>query len=254
MGIVKDDYYKYFHKDRNFNPKRPNGSDLLVRFLSLTKAIHLFARQELHFQRIDKFKDKDEGLWTESDVVALNAVGPFDLARFTNNFRETTAITCWSKANESLDESWMWEEYAPNNQGLAVVSDASELCTQVKSGLSKMGADYVSAIMVEVEYVDRSSHSNVKRLEAENCLPNALLTYYQKNIDPYKRENEVRLLLHAGLNGKQTMAVLEGGVDIPINIYETIKEIWLPPVMPIWERNAVTELLKRFDLARMIMK
>lgn len=249
MSSMNDNYSKYFPENRELNPLQPKEHDCLVRFLSLTKIIHLLETQTLHFQRLDKFEDedRDEGAWTAPDVTGWKFHGQFDVEKFSNNFRITTAITCWSKISGKLDTAKMWQKYICKNQGLAIVTIVSILCEQVKNGLIKMGADFADRVIAEVRYINRDTHSNLVSMKPSGFLPNAFLPYFQKS-DHFSFEEEVRLLLFAGLYNGEQMLVEQKGVDVPIHINELIKEIWLPPNMPQWERGIISNFLKKYDL------
>ncbi len=247
MTYLNNDYSKFFPEGRELAPSQPKPHDRLVRFLSLTKGIHFFESKALHFQRLDMFDDKDEGLWTGSDAEKWKAHGSFDVPKFTENFRQTTAITCWSKVNEELDVARIWKEYVCCNQGLAIVTSAAVLCDLVKAGLTSMGADFVNSVIAEVKYVDRTTYSNFEALRSSNQPLNAFLPYYQKS-KKMDFEEEVRLLLHPGWHDGKQWAIDEKGVNVPIHINELVREIWLPPDMAGWEREGITCYLERFDL------
>lgn len=243
---MNDDYLKYFpHAD--LKPKRPSDSDRLVRFLPLTKALHLLETQTLHFTRLDNFKDKYEGLWTDEDVKRWGRYEGFNVPHFSMIFRKTTAISCWSMVNESLDISRMWEDYIPMKQGIAIIVQASNLCEEMRRGLAKIKADFCNIVIAEVDYINRSNHSNLDALGPNQPLCNSTLPYYQKN-KTYSYENETRILLFAGINNKGQMVIPEDGVDLSVDTSKLIDRIWLPPDIYGWERLVFHRLLDKYHL------
>lgn len=243
-----DDYEHFFTSHSLLRPQQPGKAARLVRFLTFTKAFHLLNTSSLHFTRLDKFMDTYEGLWTNNDVQAWGQYRGFDVARFTKQFRLTAAISCWSAVNDTLNEERMWQTYICNGQGVAIVTTASALCEQMRNGLVELKAEFVKMVVAHVEYVDRQAHSNLAGISNGDLLPNTTLPYYQKS-DAYRFENEVRLLLHAGLNNGEQMAVEESGVNIPVEPQLFIEEVWLPPSLSGWEHDQIKMVLNRYDLA-----
>ncbi|PIU57738.1 MAG: hypothetical protein COS89_03775 [Deltaproteobacteria bacterium CG07_land_8_20_14_0_80_38_7] len=86
---MNDDFLKFFPHQTD-KPRRLADDTLLLRFVTLTKAIHLFESQTLHFTRLDKFEDEDkfEGIWTDSDAAQWSKYKGFDVATFTKTFRK----------------------------------------------------------------------------------------------------------------------------------------------------------------------
>ena len=247
MKTFEDDFLEFFPSTSGFRPKQPNGDDKLIRFLTLTKAIHLLDSKRLHFQRLDKFQDRNEGLWTSSDFNHWDKYKGFDVPKFSEGFRSTIGIVCWSKMNESLDRHKMLSEYISNNQGLAIVTDVTILCQEIRKGLKEMGADFADFIIAEVEYIDRTNHSNLADLGPNEFLPNVTAPCYQKDLR-FSLENEVRLLIFAGIKDKTITQIEEFGVDVPISLDALVKEIWLPPNLRDWEKTVFCNLLKKHNL------
>lgn len=245
---MNDDFLKFFPHSSG-KPKRLADNASLLRFVTLTKGIHLFESQTLHFTRLDKFEDEDkfEGLWTDCDKTEWAKYKGFDVVAFTKIFRETVGINCWSKLDERINLTEMWGKYAPNNQGIALEVNGTVMCDQIKAGLSKIKADFCNIVMAEVDYIDRSIHSNLESLKADEPLCNSTLPYYQKDLK-FSFENEVRVLLVAGLNGKIQMGIEEFGVDIPIKTSELIQRVWLPPKLADYEKSVFHMLFDKYGV------
>ena len=123
----------------------------------------------------------------------------------------------------------------------------SKLCEQVKRGLAEIKADFCNLVIAEVDYIDRSNHSNLEILRPDQPLCNSTIPYYQKCMS-YSHENEVRMLLFAGLDGRSQMAIDEHGVNIPVQTKEMFDEIWLPPNLAVWEKQIFQNLFGKYDL------
>lgn len=244
---MNDDYKKFFPHDLGLKPNQPKKEDKLIRFLTLHKITQLIEQRALHFHRLDKFPDQNEGIWTNNDTHLWKNY-KFDVPKFSREFRITSAITCWSKIDKNLNTSKMWEKYVPDDQGLAIVTTPSLLCDLTRNGLIELGAEHAHILIAEVQYIDRNTHSNIKLLKPADPLCNATLPYYQKDKSSYSFENEVRLLVNAGLKDKIPMAIADEGVNIPIDSMELITEIWFPPTISNTNKETLCKLLIKHRL------
>ena len=247
---MNDDYSQFFPTSGKFSPKQPNSDALIIRFLPLTKAIHLFETCQLHLTRLDKFDDKNEGMWTAADNSQWLKYGPFDVSKFTKNFRSTFAVLCWSIYDEELNQPKMWQEYVSSGQGVAIISRAGKLCEQVNKSLSNTGC--ANTVLAEVQYVDRGAYSNLVKLEGSDHLPNSTLPYYQKDAT-YSFEREVRLMVSAGLDAnKQQWVISTDGLLLSVEPKQIIEKILLPPSLKVWERDSLSGLLGKYGLKGVI--
>jgi hypothetical protein len=131
MKSLEDNFLDFFPSKSGLKPKQPSHDDKLVRFLTLTKTIHLLTSQKLHLTRLDKFQDKHEGMWSNLDENHWGKHQGFNVPRFSKEFRKTIGITCWSKVSKQSDYNKMWMEYVCGNQGLAIVTNVKTLCQEI---------------------------------------------------------------------------------------------------------------------------
>lgn len=229
--------------------------------MDLTKFLNLILTEQLHFQRINSFKDIYEGYdqYFYNEVLARHF--PDDsirLKKLSEAIRFNTYVSCWH-INE-YESAAMWDLYANKSGSIAIETDVNTL----KESFIKQPEQMLE--FGEVVYLDYQEHKNTSKAqeidEIFRCQFYKRKSFvheseYRVILRPFNNENNkgVLYLVPIAINKK-----LEEIMDTPvsyrakINIIKLIKKIYLSPDTPQWEQETIINLLKKLDLNIEVVK
>ncbi len=241
------------------NIKSPSSNIPLWRYMDFSKFVALLEKKSLYFCRGDILKNIDpyEGSYTKSELEFLDTQAMlitkgdpkerYEMMRYINHASQeyssgTTFINCWhANSRESVA---MWRVFISSNTGIAIKTDFDSLKQSLISAKPEIFASVI-------QYIDHY-HDNIS-YEA-----NVLLPMTRKNL-AYEYEQEVRLMFMYSdsppeyedtiINGQHSVHALPSklpGIDIPINLDELIKEIYIDPKADQWFVELVKEVFETY--------
>lgn len=234
----------------------------LWKFMDLTKFLNLVLTNQLHFLRIDSFRDTYEGhdnfFYEEAlkPLIDADLFSKSDSKKLSAAIKSNCYVSCWH-INE-YESAAMWDLYANRGGAIAIETTVDLLKNAIGS------VDNNIFEFKEVVYIDYKEHYKSERSkEIEEILR---LQFYKRK--SFKHENEYRVLLRPFRNNQDMLRIVtdvknksleeikdtEIAKRIDINVKEIIKKIYLSPETSKWEEDTIKELLIRLDLDIEIVK
>ena len=230
------------------------------KYLDLHKLIDLIATQELHFTRLDLFKDPIEGLSTRNLRAAnlLELMNEPENVGLVNNIkgkhpnilenhelessfgaikRRSQYVNCWFHGNR--ESMAMWNLYS-NYDSVALKVNAKSLTNHLKETseefIEKNGFR-ISLLSDKVEYLPLNPFDSNLQLQKRKYAS------FKKDLS-YKHEQEYRLLIYAN----QQMAFDSNckSYRLQIDLEKIDLEIICHPLMLKWKRNNIQILIDIF--------
>jgi len=188
--------------------------DIIIwRYHDLPKYMDLLIREQLFFNKVDKFEDPFERIQGKdvSSSPAANA-----------------AVNTWHMNNE---ESYaMWRIYGQGIYGLAIQTTLHKL----KQSFQKTN------LQIEIREVDYVS---------DDVLQDRKTSPYFTKRKIYAFENELRCCVI--LNEEAPQWDTQGaynGIFVDVNLKTLIERVYISPYSPTWFRDLVARINKRFDI------
>jgi hypothetical protein len=228
----------------------PPDNTIVWRYMNLEKLLALLCSRGLYLCRLDRFRDPWEGHWTKPAIEAMRTLIEEANKALNKALHESVPITlmeeifdkmptamfvnCWHE--NGYESAALWDQYATVS-GLAIKSTVGRL----KRGCHSEQSYYIG----QVNYLDYQRDAP-KMMDPLNSMTPVFIK--RKS---FEHEREVRLLIHR-------LPMYEDKLDwtrapeshtLPVDLAILIESIYLSPESPIWLQDAVTELLRRFDLA-----
>jgi len=254
---LKETVVRYHWMKRVYEVPAP--TDLLWRYMDLSKFIFLIEKQELFFSVAKNFsdpfegakgietrKDKWDSFYTEFFKKAILTIPEADPMRFSEEelsseaqrllfdlhlggqaARDYTFINCWHLS--SYESEAMWRLYAKD------ITNAIAIQTTFQRLYEALYKEPTIAIG-KIQYIDFS-----KRFTSVNDA----FWYKQKSFD---HEKEVRLVAVDNARRGQP------GVSFPIDINLLIESIYVSPYAPLWFYDVVESILDKYCLGKSILQ
>ena len=233
----------------------PEETTQLARYFDLTKFLSLLKDERLFFCRLDKLEDRFEGtlpIASREDFRAyyqrLNSTNFLDKKltdekieekiksnlEFREKLKALNCVNCW---NEFESESYaLWKVYSDINQGIMVKSSFARLIRAFSETEEKVFCSRIKYIDHEKDSID---------------IGNTMTPIVHKH-RAYSYESEVRLIHEVKQNGwvhDWENEPFENGVKIKVDLSELIEEIIISPFAPIWFKDLIEDILKRYSLS-----
>src|ERR1017187_1981871 len=232
----------------------PPASAKLWRYMDVSKLISLLHTSSLFFVRADRFLDSWEGAISESNILAYQAAAaglPVDqgqtltrLPQILRGFRKHTYISCWHQ-NE-FESDAMWQLYLKSDAGVAIQTTLQSL----KTSLTNYNDHPV--YIGSVQYLDY----NTQRVpDGYSFGP-----FLHKRVH-FVHENEVRAIIQVVPRPRpdpkigpgdmlhiEDDPVAEYGLTVPVDLTVLIENIYLARGTHKWIREAIHDLLTRYQL------
>lgn len=183
----------------------------------------LLKEGKLWFSRVDRFDDKFEGWYPETDEYR-HAI--FEM------YKSHTYANCWHKKNH--ESFLMWEVYGNdiNNKGIAIQSTFQRLKKSLEGELKL--EQYIN----EVEYIDLDNDN----ADLKN---NTIMPFFRKSKE-YDDEHEIRALIQT-IDQKE-WSLHDEKILIPVRLDELIEKIYLSPHASENTYSAVQDVVKKYGL------
>ena len=234
-------------------PQRPDGSDVLWRYMDFGKFTSLLHRKALFFPRVDKLGDPFEGSLSRPCKNRIrdwaNKTGDHDMAfarmsEFVKKDRERVVVSCWHELE--YESEAMWKQYARGGEGIAVRTDFGSLVGSL--GLSDTES-YKDIRFGRVSYVDYGND--------DMRLFNGMLFFHKRR--SFDHEREVRVAKWFEWKNKPNSNVADlsaeivdgSGIYWPVDLEVLIHAVVVSPLADDWfveSVRAVTERFCAFDI------
>jgi streptogramin lyase len=232
-----------FSAHSSFTP--PPTEVVIWRYVDLPKLVSMLASRSLFFARLDKQPDRFEGSLPQHDGSDLNfdqltsgGLGADQLREFMKMQRESLGIfrpralvSCWHmNDHESMA---MWDLYAQAGSGIAIRSTSRSLVESLHHENTSerfLPPAYLGA----VRYIDYATAVVV---------PSTPLEFLTLKRTSFAHERELRAVV---LSDNR----VQGGQNIACNIEALVESIYVAPGSPGWFRDAVQQVVNRFDVGR----
>lgn len=242
-------------------------SELIWRYMDLSKFIDLLSKRELFFTRADNFQDPFEGATTQTDFlsrkqllqnltpgqkpgriyyegewVTIESLDGNDQERFFKKIREIFFINCWH-LNTTESEA-MWKLYLKSGEGIAIQ-------TTIDSIKENIGSPFDENIEVdEVNYIDYEND--------EMATEHGYTRVFFHKRDHFAHEKEFRLItpyIKKKDIGEEYKILDEEeqkklyGIHVPIkNLNKMIKKVYISPTAPDWFSDVVSSVMEKYEL------
>ncbi|ENX41559.1 DUF2971 domain-containing protein [Acinetobacter sp. NIPH 2100] len=233
----------------------------LWKFMDLIKFLNLVLTEQLHFQRINSFKDTYEGYDQYFYKNELSKVFPGEqdqLKKLSEAIRFNSYVSCWH-SNE-YESAAMWDLYASKNGSIAIESNLEALKESILEHPEMMFE------FNNVTYIDYNKHEKTK---ASQQIDEIFRCQFYKR-KSFKHENEYRVILRP-FNNKNNKGILNivtiarnqslevirstpVTMKAPVDIKKLIKKIYISPDTSEWETKTIISLLERINLDIEIVK
>lgn len=254
---LKETVVRYYWKKRAY--AIPSSTDLLWRYMDLSKFISLISMQELYFSAARCFSDPFEGakgivdrkqkwdqFYLDFLANAITTVPEADVSKLSKGHiesesqrllrdlhldgeasRKYTFISCWHM--NRFESEAMWRLYSRDT------TNALAIQTTYQRLYEALGKD-PSISIGKVQYLDFSkSFTSI----------NDAFWYKQKSFD---YEKEVRAIIQ---NPREAG---KPGISVPVDIELLIENLYVSPYAPSWFFDVVQSILDKYLLKKSILR
>lgn len=217
----------------NPNINTPKNNLCIWRYIDLTKLLSLLETESLYFCRSDKLNDPFEGSITKPALEAMKKEVPLPAQKVFHSFKEKAFLNCWHLSE--YESEAMWKLYSNSNLGIAIKSTVGSLIKSLSI------EDRYDIIIGEVSYLD---------YEKDSFNYGNIICYFFNKRKSFECEKELRAMVsHAGENPKRKAneSFDEFGVNVKVNLNQLIENIFVAPFSPLWYRDLVKSVLKRYN-------
>lgn len=220
-----------YRKHPYFNP--PEEDAMIWRYMDFPKLVWMLDQRCLYFCNIDKFKVDDpfEGSCLPSELlkgatenVAKNYVKKMNSCGFP------LTINCWHLNDR--ESAAMWKLYGGINKGIAV---QSTFCKMIKAFEELPDNVYIG----KIRYIDYQ-----KEVFNGNA-PDKFEPILTKR-KSFEHEKELRAVLWE--TSRETLRTNDGSLLAKVNLKELIENIYISPFSPVWYKESVKTIVKKFGL------
>lgn len=228
-------------------PNDPNAR--VWRYVDLAKFLDLLENRRLHFSRLDQLGDPFEGFWPKPVIDRFpgglgGSETPDPREYWARTIRSGVDLNrLWAFANcwhiSEHESAAMWKVYA--ERGVAVQSTYSRLCDGLRA--DRYNDVHVGAI----RYLDYDQDD----LPGDNSLQAVMSK--RKSFE-YERELRavtvhIREVPQGGLSFEEAFGPYHPkGLYVAVDPSVLIEKIYVSPGRPVWFRDLVGAVLKRYDL------
>jgi len=216
------------------NVNTPQNKNLCIwRFIDLTKLLSLLETESLYFCRSDKFDDPFEGSITKPALESMKKEVPLPEKKVLHFFKEKTFLNCWHLSE--YESEAMWKLYSNSNLGIAIKSSVGRL---IKSFSIE---DKYDIFIGEISYLD---------YEKDSFNYGNIFYYFFNKRKSFEYEKELRAMVSHALENPKRKAneSYDGqGVNVKVNLTQLIESVLVAPFSPLWYRNLVKAVLKRYS-------
>lgn len=221
---------------------KPDPTNVLWRYMDLSRFLSLLEERALHFARADQMSDRWEGSYSPVNVALRPSLyGDVwekhgDMMKgYRGYFRQRMHMSCWHEAEE--ESAAMWELYQREGRGVAIRTTWDDLTASLGSDRAILGG--------RIAYVDYKS----------TFIPegNSYAAFMHKR-QSFSHEKEVRLLMMSGTSGPHPTEAgtsIDTGpegpvIPIPVDITRLIGAIYIAPDAPAWFGDLVRKVVRRY--------
>lgn len=236
-----------YFPDDDFDPRVPDDSETLWRYIDFTQFMSIIETQELWFSAASGFTDKWEGGLTAEQVNRISESLPSFLEDGKTSVRElydalraTTYISCWHHRDE--ETAAMWELYNERGKEVAIKTTVG--------GLRRAIHRSSDLVMGCVEYKDYNGGGELFPITRES-------PFFHKQVS-FENEQEFRVakcefnLPQQGALGEglRDLVAEEGaaGRAIDVNRDTLIDGVVISPVVGGWMKGLVKRILERYEM------
>jgi hypothetical protein len=239
--------------------------------MELAKFLSVLDKSALYFVRLDKLAEFDpfEGYYTNANLLidqlsyqqlpnewkrlewfkdektfgTLKQVSQQG-RQFVKANREFTFVNSWyAQAHESAA---MWSQYLKSQDGIAIQSTYKRLIDSLS------GYEEYEIHIGMIKYIDYS----VEVIPMGNIL--SPFMYKRKS---FEHERELRCLIWTPQHGKNDLTSTNTnkykdtfGIYVPVDLELLIQRIYLAPTSPVWVRNLLQSIVKKFKVEKPIIQ
>ena len=203
------------------------------RFIDLTKLLSMLETETLYFCRSDRFNDPFEGSITKPALEALKKEVPLPSQKVFHTFSEKAFLNCWHLSE--YESEAMWKLYSRSNLGIAIKSSVGRLIDSFSN------EDRYDVYIGKVDYLDYDkdlfNYGNI-------------FCYFFNKRKSFECEKELRAMVSYGIENPKRKAnePYDGyGVNVKVELSQLIENILIAPFSPLWYRNLVESILKRYN-------
>lgn len=222
-------------------PQPENPTDLVWRYMSLSKLISIFEAHKIFLCRTDLFEDKYEGtlpridkeLWKNSDFK------PQYIFIFLKSLRESTYVSCWHINNNESEA--MWKVYCGSGEGVAIQTTYQKL------------RDSITEKNMHIGLISYINYENEK-------FPNLQGSYYPVNLmhpfmhkrKAFEHEKEIRIikpcweLIYDSLDAPNAKIERPPVMSFEVKLENLIESIFVHPLAPDWYFEIVKATTNRY--------
>ncbi|SFQ02528.1 hypothetical protein SAMN05216419_104717 [Nitrosomonas cryotolerans] len=229
------------HRPTAWEMTCPEQRDIKIwRYMDMTKFISLLDSKSLWFSSAAKFDDPFEGSHSKLYAELLKDF-PLDKAdkqkriEFTKQLPKYTYINCWHmRESESYG---MWKIYGKDGHAIAIQTTYEKLYQSLK--------DRNDIVFGVVDY------KCYKTQQLNPTGTSTLIPYFNKSVH-FEDEKELRAVIQRAdalrevLNQTNSEPELRNGIEVEIDISNTIESVYLSPTFPSAYKKAMSSLLKRY--------
>lgn len=221
------------HEKRAAILNKPSEEQVIWRYVTIDKFIHLLTTQTLFFSPATYFKDPFEG---DYGLISKQAIhrdyGPLQFERDKNTYeflKSHTYISCWHENNDESDA--MWQSYGDAVALKSTFGKISNLLSWKEDEIRHSG---------RINYIDY--HSD------EIDVSSSYISYFYKR-KSFSHEKEVRFLIQNYYRYQYNEYPKPSlGKNIVLDINENIDEIIFSPLMPTYITDSLTALLNKYQI------
>lgn len=235
--------------------RQPAPNTKIWRYFGLPHLLLTLQKGQLHFSRVDTFKDPFEGSLPKAEVEAERdlyaSLGISEVLRQASRTRlahlRCYGACCWYLSEHESEA--MWKLYA--QEGIAIQSTFERLVASLPSGAPPSAGIHVGV----VDYIDYATDIT-RPMESPDGTPrwnNSFIPLMHKR-KSFEHERELRAIFMAfddehddvggGVTARRT-AIPPEGCYVDVDLARLVEKIVVSPSMPMWFVDVVTEAVRR---------
>ncbi len=226
----------------DWEPDLVSDDQLIWRYMDIDKFLHLLQENSLYMAPMRQFIDTYEGTFTKSTIDMfynhLNSQGISTLKNQNKKHVDEIFVGCWHiNDRESIT---MWDAYTSSRHSVVIETTVKQLRNALNHGLSSITSP-VNTVLEECGLPPNNHISNrysikigkVNYIDETYVMSsyNSYETIFSKRMC-YKFENELRAVIHRGLNPSIIAAGVNSGDKLPnwdINVSNLLKSVRIHP-------------------------
>jgi hypothetical protein len=239
--------------------RQPAPEAKIWRYFGLAHLLSTLQKGQLHFSRVDTFKDPFEGSLPKAEVEAdqefYASVGVPKIqeqaARTRASMLKLHAACCWHLAEHESEA--MWKLYA--NEGIAIQSTVGRLVGSLPAATPVEDPALTAIYVGVISYIDYAKDIT-RPMTAPDGTPRWNNTYIplMHKRKSFEHERELRAILTAVGDGHEDIgagikvlrtAIPPEGCHVPVDLEKLVEQIVVSPSMPMWFVDVVAEAVHR---------